>query len=126
MITLNVLPNHWEPFIQSISGRANLPQFDRLWADCTQEETRLIAKGVQDSHHNDNQAIASHAKRGKRIKEVSTKHSMTRKLQQLKVMNKEKTYQGFNVLDVTSMDTLREIVLPRRKEDSMPPLSMFI
>jgi hypothetical protein len=25
MITLNALPIHWEPFIQSISGRANLP-----------------------------------------------------------------------------------------------------
>jgi hypothetical protein len=37
MITLNALPSHWEPFIQSISGRANLPQFDRLWADYTQE-----------------------------------------------------------------------------------------
>jgi hypothetical protein len=59
MITLNALPSHWEPFIQSISGREDLPQFDRLWADCTQEETILIARGVQDSHHNDNQALAS-------------------------------------------------------------------
>jgi hypothetical protein len=25
MITLNALPSHWEPFIQSISGRADLP-----------------------------------------------------------------------------------------------------
>jgi hypothetical protein len=66
MITLNALPSHWEPFIQSISGRADLPQFDRLWADWTQEETRLIARGVQDSHHDNNQALASHAKRGRR------------------------------------------------------------
>jgi hypothetical protein len=35
MITLNALPSHWEPFIQSISPRADLPQFDRLWVDCT-------------------------------------------------------------------------------------------
>jgi hypothetical protein len=66
MITFNALPSHWKPFIQSINGRADLPQFDRLWADCTQEETRLIARGVQDSHHNDNQALASHAKKGRR------------------------------------------------------------
>jgi hypothetical protein len=66
MITLNALPSHWEPFIQSISGRAYLPMFDRLWADYTREETRLIARGVQDSHHNDNQALSSHAKRGRR------------------------------------------------------------
>jgi hypothetical protein len=66
IIILNALPSHWDPFIQSISGREDLPQFDRLWADYTQEETRLIARGVQDSHHDDNQALASHAKKGKR------------------------------------------------------------
>ena len=66
MTTLNALPRHWEPFLQSISGRRDLPEFDRLWTDCTQEETRLIARGVQDSHHDDNQALASHAKRGGR------------------------------------------------------------
>jgi hypothetical protein len=35
MITLNALPRHWKPFIQSIIGRAYLAQFDHLWADCT-------------------------------------------------------------------------------------------
>jgi hypothetical protein len=30
MTTLNALPIHWEPFLQSISGRENLPEFDRL------------------------------------------------------------------------------------------------
>jgi hypothetical protein len=62
MTTLNALPRHWEPFLQSISGRADLPEFDGLWTGCTQEDTRLIAIGVQDSHHDDNQALASHAK----------------------------------------------------------------
>jgi hypothetical protein len=66
MTTLNALPRHWEPFLQSISGRAYLPEFDRLWTYCTQEETRLIAKGVQDCHHDDNQSLASHTKRGRR------------------------------------------------------------
>jgi hypothetical protein len=66
MTTLNSLPRHWEPFIQSISGRADLPEFDHLWTDCTQEETRLIARGVQDSHHDENQSLASHTKRGRR------------------------------------------------------------
>jgi hypothetical protein len=66
MITLNALPSHWEPFIQSISGRPDLPQFVHLWEDCTQEETRLIARGVQDSHHDDNQALASHVKKDRR------------------------------------------------------------
>jgi hypothetical protein len=65
MLTLNGLPNYWEPFIQSISGRSKLPKFDRLWADCTQEETRLAARGVQSSHHDESQALASHARRGR-------------------------------------------------------------
>jgi hypothetical protein len=66
MITLNALPRHCEPFLQSISGRAYLPEFDCLWTYCTQEETKLIARGVQESHHDDNEALASYAKRGRR------------------------------------------------------------
>jgi hypothetical protein len=30
LTTLNNLPKHWEPFLQSISGREKLPTFDRL------------------------------------------------------------------------------------------------
>jgi hypothetical protein len=66
MNTLNDLPRHWEPFLQSISGRVDLPGFDHLWTDCTQEETRLIAKGVQDSHRDDNHALVFHKKKGRR------------------------------------------------------------
>jgi hypothetical protein len=64
MITLNSLSRNWEPFLQSINGRADLHEFDRLWTNCTQEETRLIARGVQGSHHDDYKALASHEKRG--------------------------------------------------------------
>ena len=42
--TLNGLPPSWESFIQNISGRTKLPKFDKLWADCTQEETRIAAR----------------------------------------------------------------------------------
>jgi hypothetical protein len=47
--TLNNLPKHWEPFLQSISGRESLPTFDHLWTDCTQEEFRLRNRGVEDT-----------------------------------------------------------------------------
>jgi hypothetical protein len=67
LTTLNAFSRHWEPFLQSISGRSELPNFDRLWTDCTQEEIRLIARGVQDSPHDDNHALAFHTKKGKRI-----------------------------------------------------------
>jgi hypothetical protein len=66
MTTLNALPRHWEPFLQIISGRTYLPRFHCLWTDCTQEETRLITKGVKDSHHDDNHALAFHTKKGRR------------------------------------------------------------
>jgi hypothetical protein len=35
LTTLNNLPKHWEPFLQSIGGRKQLPTFDHLWTDCT-------------------------------------------------------------------------------------------
>jgi uncharacterized protein YkvS len=38
----------------------------------------------------------------------------------------EKTNQRSSVSDVTSMDTLREIVLPGRNEDNLPPLLKLI
>ena len=63
MITLNGFLAHWEPFIQSASGRSKLPKFDRLWVDCTQEETRLAARG--GAQPEENQALASHASKGK-------------------------------------------------------------
>ena len=63
MITLTSLPTHWEPFNQSVSGRSKSPKFDRLWADCTQEETRLAARG--GTQPEENEALAYHAKKGK-------------------------------------------------------------
>lgn len=63
MITLNGLPAHWDPFIQSVSGISKLPMFDILWADCTQEEMRLATRG--GTHPKENQALASHARKGK-------------------------------------------------------------
>ena len=44
MTTLNGLPPSWESFIQTISGRTKLPKFDKLWEECTQEETRIAAR----------------------------------------------------------------------------------
>jgi hypothetical protein len=68
LTTLNALPKHCEPFLQSISGREQLPTFDHLWKNYTQEEIRLIARGVEDSPHDDNHALALHTKKGGRNK----------------------------------------------------------
>ena len=40
---LSGLLNTWESFVQSVTGRDNLPKYDRLWADCVEEESRLMA-----------------------------------------------------------------------------------
>jgi hypothetical protein len=63
LTTLNNFPKHWEPFLQSISGREKLPTFDHLWTDCTQEEIRLRARGVEDFPPDDNHALALHTKK---------------------------------------------------------------
>jgi hypothetical protein len=68
LTTLNALPKHLEPFLQSISGREQLPTFDCIWTDCTQEEIRLRTRGVEDSPHDDNRALAFHTKKGGRNK----------------------------------------------------------
>jgi hypothetical protein len=65
--TLNNLPKHREPFLQSISGRESLPTFDRLWTYCTQEELRLRNRGVEDSPK-EYHALALHTKKAGRFK----------------------------------------------------------
>ena len=31
------LPNSWETFVRTVTGRDTLPSYDRLWFDCTEE-----------------------------------------------------------------------------------------
>jgi hypothetical protein len=64
LTSLNNIPKHWEPFLQSISGREILPTFDHLWTDCTQEEIRLRARGVEEFSPNDNHALALNTIKG--------------------------------------------------------------
>jgi hypothetical protein len=39
--TINGFPTFWIPFVQGVCPRSKLPKFDKLWADCTHEESRL-------------------------------------------------------------------------------------
>jgi hypothetical protein len=68
---LRGLPNSWESFVQSMSGRSKIPKFNKLWADCTEEEARLAAK--HGSSHNENHALASHSKLWKGKKKFGQK-----------------------------------------------------
>ena len=67
---LRGLPNAWESFVQSVSRHDQLHKYDRLWADCVEEEARLAAK--HGGHHDDNQALAARWK-GKKEKYFSHK-----------------------------------------------------
>jgi hypothetical protein len=69
MITLNGLPKTWESFIQGICSRIKLTNFSRLWEDCTQEEARL-ARREEKLSDDENQALKTHTRKGKRKKEV--------------------------------------------------------
>jgi hypothetical protein len=54
-------------------------------------------------------------------KETSDKHSQMRRLHHLQVIIREEMVHRFSASDVTNMDTMPEIVQPRRKGDNMPP-----
>ena len=41
---LNAVTNEWETFVQSILGRADLPNWDNLWSILRQEELRRFTK----------------------------------------------------------------------------------
>ena len=64
MFSMNGLPHSWESFVQGISGRAELPNFGWLRADCIQEECRLEARdtGRKTHHKNDNVIVAQPSK----------------------------------------------------------------
>ena len=41
---LNAVTDEWETFVQSILGRADLPDWDNLWSILRQEELRRFTK----------------------------------------------------------------------------------
>ncbi|XP_059064391.1 uncharacterized protein LOC131856567 [Cryptomeria japonica] len=51
MVVLNGLPDSWDSFIQSISGRVEFPSFDHLGSACIQEESRLAAREMHKGSH---------------------------------------------------------------------------
>jgi len=62
--TLNGFPSSWDPFVQGICARGKLSKFDKLWTDCTYEESRLISKS-QKTNDEENQALVAHVKKRK-------------------------------------------------------------
>ena len=46
IIALKGLPLSWETFIRGLSSRPDLPKFELLKNECTQEESRLVSRGI--------------------------------------------------------------------------------
>jgi hypothetical protein len=72
--TLNGFPPPWDPFVQGICARRKSHKFDKLWADCSQEESRLISK-KQKVDDEENQALATQVKKIKEREEDSPRRS---------------------------------------------------
>ena len=61
-MALNGFLASWEPFIEGVCARENLPNYERLWDDCIQEETRMESKARKDGG-DENLALFGQTKR---------------------------------------------------------------
>ena len=71
--TLIGFPPSWDPFVQGICARRKLPMFDKLWEDCSQEDSRFMSK--KQKVDEENQALATHVKKRKEREEGSPRKS---------------------------------------------------
>ena len=65
MTALNGLARPWDAFIQSVCGRKEKLQFESLWEECIQEETRVANREALLAR-DDDQALAAHTKGGRK------------------------------------------------------------
>jgi hypothetical protein len=63
--TLNGIAIPWDAFIQSVCGRKEKLQFESLWEECNQEETRVANCETLLARDGD-QALATHTKGGRK------------------------------------------------------------
>ena len=100
-LTLNGFPTSWRPFVQGICARNKLPKFDKLWADCAQEEARL--QSLDDPEDEEDQALTAHSKKGKR--------KSSHKVGGRRFPDKRKIFPTSDALTVTRKVTLPKTVL---------------
>ena len=63
MTTLNGLPRTWDSFIQGICARKKLFKFSRLWEECSQEESQIVAR--EEKMGSEDQALIVKSKKPK-------------------------------------------------------------
>jgi hypothetical protein len=64
-VALNSLPESWEPFVKGVCAREHLPDWQRLWDDCIQEEIREDSKSNKHGSSDENLALVNKTKKGK-------------------------------------------------------------
>jgi len=64
-VALNGFTKSWEPFVKGVCTREKLPNWERLWDDCIQEETQEESKANRKGDGEENLALVSQAKKGK-------------------------------------------------------------
>lgn len=106
---LRGLPNTSESFVKSVTSRDNLPKYDRLWEDCVQEESRLMAKSGETCE--ENQALAACWK-GKKKRSFIQKNQGER-------YNNRNERRSNNRHDIR-FDNRFERISDRRRQDRRP------
>jgi hypothetical protein len=64
-VALNGFTKSWEPFVKGVCAWEKLPDWQRLWDDCIQEETWEESKASRQEDGEENLALVSQAKKGK-------------------------------------------------------------
>lgn len=71
-IALNGLPKTWENFVDGIVAWENLPDWERLWDDCIQNEIKKNYLGeAKQVEEVDNVALLARGKKGRAKKQAS-------------------------------------------------------
>ena len=93
MTTLNGLTRPWDAFIQTICARKKKLQFDSLWEECIQEESRIANREALLSRDED-QSLPTHTKGGIK-KSYFQKETHKKSHPQNKFMHKESQPRRF-------------------------------
>ena len=88
--TLHGFPKSWEVFVEGIVARENLPNWNRLWSDCVQNEIHRSHSGTVKQEEEENVALAAKGKKGK-SKQVASSSGKKGKGKQKRKKVKRKT-----------------------------------
>jgi hypothetical protein len=123
MMTLNGLTRPWDIFIQTICAKTEKLKFDSLWEECIQEETRVANREALLAR-DDDQALATHTKRGRKKsyfqkethKESYPQNKSQPKRFQKKGQQKERDYSSVQCYHCDKMGHIARYCPARREE----------